>query len=58
MALKLSLSPVDLHPVNPPETRPAQVAAWLDQALTRNAIEAARVIGDALASTNAIAVGD
>ncbi len=58
MALKLSLSPVDLHPANPPETRPAQVAAWLDQALTRNAIEAARVIGDALAATNAVAVGD
>ena len=58
MALKLSLSPVDLHPVNPPETRPTQVAAWLDQVLTRNAIEAARAIGDALAATNAIAVGD
>jgi hypothetical protein len=58
MALKLSLSPVDLHPVNPPETRPAQVAAWLDQALTRNAIEAARVIGDALAATNSVAVAD
>jgi hypothetical protein len=58
MALKLSLSPVDLHPANPPETRPAQVTAWLDQALTRNAIEAARVIGDALAATNAVAIGD
>jgi hypothetical protein len=58
MALKLSLPPLDLHPGNPPETRPAQVAVWLDQALTRNAIEAARVIGDALAATNAVAVGD
>ena len=57
MALNLSLSPVDLHPASPPETRPAQVAAWLDQALTRHAIEAARVIGDALAATNAVAVG-
>ncbi len=58
MVLKLSLPPLDLHPANPPETRPAQVAKWLDQALTRNAIEAARVVGDALAATNVIAVGD
>src|SRR4030095_13020106 len=27
---------------------------WLDDALTRNAIEAARVIGDALAATNTV----
>jgi hypothetical protein len=58
MVLTLSLPPLDPHPANPPETRPAQVAKWLDQALTRNAIEAARVIGDALAATNVVALGD
>jgi len=58
MVLKLSLPPLDTHPANPPETRPGQVAKWLDEALTRNAIEAARVIGDALAATNIVAVSD
>jgi len=58
MALTLSLPPLDPRPANPPETRPAQVGKWLDQELTRNAIEAARVIGDALAATNIVAVSD
>jgi len=58
MALSLSLPPVDPHPANPPETRPAQVFAWLDAALQRNAIEAARLIGDALAATNLVAMSD
>ncbi len=58
MALKLSLPPLDANPANPPETRPAHVAKWLDEALTRHAIEAARVIGDALAAVNSVAIGD
>jgi hypothetical protein len=58
MALTLSLPPLDPRPANPPETRPAQVGKWLDEALTRNAIEAARLIGDALAATNAVAMGE
>ncbi len=58
MALTLSLPPLDPRPANPPETRPGQVGKWLDEALTRNAIEAARVIGDALAALNVIAVSD
>jgi hypothetical protein len=58
MALTLSLPALDPNPANPPETRPSQVARWLDQALTRNAIEAARVIGDALAATNIVVIGD
>ena len=57
-ALTLSLPLLDPRPANPPETRPGQVGKWLDEALTRNAIEAARVIGDALAAINVIAVGD
>ena len=28
--LHLSLPPIDAHPANPPETRPAKVKAWLD----------------------------
>ena len=58
MVLTLSLPPLDPRPANPPETRPAKVGKWLDEMLTRNAIEAARVIGDALAATNRVAMSD
>ena len=58
MALTLTLPPLDPKPTNPPETRPAQVSAWLDAALSRNAIEAARLISDALAATNGIVISD
>jgi hypothetical protein len=58
MALTLSLPPLDPSPAHPPETRPAQVFAWLDATLKRNAIEAARMVGDALAATNAVAIGE
>jgi len=46
MALTLSLPPLDPSPAHPPETRPAQVFAWLDATLKRNAIEAARMVGE------------
>ena len=58
MALTLSLPPLDPHPANPPEIRPAQVGPWLDAALTRNPIEAARVMANALAATNVVSMGD
>jgi hypothetical protein len=58
MPLTLSLPPVDPKPANPPETRPTQVFAWLDAALRHNPVEAARLIGDALAATNAVAMSD
>ena len=58
MPLTLSLPPVDPNPANPPEIRPAQVFPWLDAALKRNSIEAARLIGDALAATNLVAMSD
>ena len=58
MPLTLSLPPVDPRPANPPETRPAKVFPWLDEALTREPVEAARVIGDALAATNRVAMSD
>lgn len=58
MPLTLSLPPIDPNPANPPEIRPAQVFPWLDAALKRNSIEAARLIGDALAATNLVAMSD
>jgi hypothetical protein len=58
MALTLSLPPLEPGSANPPETRPAKVGKWLEDALTRNAIEAARVIGDALAATNTVSMGE
>ena len=58
MALTLSLPPLERGSANPPETRAAQLGKWLDDALTRNAIEAARVIGDALAATNTVPMNE
>ena len=58
MALTLSLPPLDPRPANPPEMRPGQVGKWLDEALTRNAIEAARVICDALAAINVVPLSE
>lgn len=58
MALTLSLPQLERGSTNPPETRPAQIGKWLDDALTRNAIEAARVIGDALAATNTVPMNE
>ena len=56
MVLTLSLPPLVPRPANLPEMRPGQVGKWLDEALTRNAIEAAQVIGDALAAINVVAL--
>ena len=56
MSLTLSLPPLDAHPANPPEIRPAQVFPWLNAALRRGPIDAARTVGDALAATNLVAM--
>ncbi|HTI45669.1 MAG TPA: hypothetical protein VMB76_03865 [Casimicrobiaceae bacterium] len=56
--LALSLPPLETHPANPPETRPARVAEWLADAAKRDPAYAARVIGDALAATNRVAMSD
>ena len=56
MALALSLPVLDARPANPPETRPAGVQSWLNDALKRDSVEAAGLIGDALAATNRVAV--
>src|SRR5262245_2211830 len=58
MGLPLTLPPLDPRPVNPPEIRPAQVFPWLSAALRQNPIDAARIIGDALAATNTVAMSD
>jgi hypothetical protein len=56
MTLALSLPQLDARPAHPPETRPARVQPWLDETLKRDPVEAAGVIGDALAATNRVAV--
>jgi len=56
--LALSLPPLDAKPTNPPETRPARVAAWLAELGSRDPVDAARIAGDALAATNRVAISD
>jgi hypothetical protein len=56
--LTLSLPPLATHPANPPETRPAKVGEWLGETARRDPAMAARVIGDALAATNRVAMSD
>ena len=58
MALALSLPPLDARPANPPETRPARVQPWLEETLKRDPVDAAGVIGDALAATNRVALSE
>src|SRR4030095_10946658 len=58
MSLALSLPAVDSHPTHPPETRLAKVGPWLDDILKKESAEAARLIGDALAATNRVAMSD
>src|SRR3989475_9030883 len=58
MALALSLPPLEARPANPPETRPARVQPWLEETRKRDPVEAAGVIGDALAATNRVALSE
>lgn len=58
MSLALSLPAVDAHPAHPPEIRPTKVGPWLDDLRQRDPVEAARLIGDALAATNRVAMSD
>ena len=57
-SLALNLPPVADKPANPPETRPARVGEWLAETVRREPIEAARIVGDALAATNRVAMSD
>ena len=58
MSNALSLPPVEAHPANPPEIRPGKVGPWLQDMGKRDAATAARLIGDALAATNRVAMSD
>src|SRR6188768_3034235 len=58
MSLALSLPAIDPHPSHPPEVRLAKVVPWLDEVMKKDASEAARLIGDALAATNRVAMSD
>jgi hypothetical protein len=56
-SLALNLPPLDSRPAHPPETRTARVVEWLAETLRRDAVEAARIVGDALAATNRVELG-
>jgi hypothetical protein len=58
MSLALSLPAVDPHPSHPPEVRVAKVVPWLVEMLKKDPAEAARLVGDALAATNRMAMSD
>lgn len=58
MPLTLNLPPLDSDQANPPEMRPTAVARWLDETLQRDPIDAARVMADALATANRLAMPD
>jgi hypothetical protein len=56
--LALNLPPLSAKPANPPETRPARILEWLAETARREPVDAARIVGDALAATNRVAMGD
>jgi hypothetical protein len=56
-SLALNLPPLESRPAHPPETRPTRVAEWLAETARRDAVEASRIVGDALAATNRVAMG-
>ena len=58
MALTLTLPTLETRPANPPETRVAHVAKWLADAVRREPVNAAQVVGDALAATNRVGMSD
>ena len=58
MTLALSLPAIDARPANPPETRPARIQPWLEETVKRDPIDAAGIIGDALAATNRVALSE
>ena len=57
-SLALNLPSLDAKPANPPETRPALVKEWLAETTRRDPVDAAQLIGDALAATNRVAMSD
>jgi hypothetical protein len=57
-SLALNLPPLTSKPAHPPETRPARIVEWLAETSRKDPVEAARIVGDALAATNRVAMGD
>lgn len=56
--LALNLPPLDARPSHPPETRPSRVIDWLAETVRKDPVEAARIVGDALAATNRVSMSD
>jgi hypothetical protein len=56
MSLALRLPPFADRPREAPEIRPSRLASWLTEASTREPAFAARIIGEALAATNRVAM--
>lgn len=56
MALPLTLPALEANPANPPETRPEKVGAWLASLATRDPVEAAHAVADALSKLNRVAI--
>jgi hypothetical protein len=56
--LALNLPPLAAKPANPPETRPARVIEWLAEVARKEPVDGARIVGDALAATNRVAMSD
>ena len=58
MKLALNFPPLESDSDRRTESRPARVAEWLDQIVTREPPTAARLIGDAVSATNRTALSD
>jgi hypothetical protein len=57
-SLALNLPPLSAKPAHPPETRPARIIEWLAETTRKEPVDAARIVGDALAATNRVAMSD
>jgi hypothetical protein len=58
MKLALNFPVLDDGRENRTEVRPAKVAPWLDEIVKRDTVTAARMIGEAVAATNRMALSD
>ncbi|HVE49266.1 MAG TPA: hypothetical protein VNG69_06560 [Casimicrobiaceae bacterium] len=56
--LALNLPTLSAKPANPPETRPSRIVDWLTETRRKSPVEASRIVGDALAATNRVAMSD
>jgi hypothetical protein len=58
MSLTIALPPLDARPADPPETRPATVARWLEGLLRGDPVTAAHEMSDALGALNRLELRD